>query len=432
MRRSTEQSTSPVHDGQALILFAVSSLVLIMFLALAADTGFAMSERRGAQNAADAASLAVAAAMIARGQDAAEDVATIESYLAANGYEDADYDWGYTTDPDGVWVDVDVEVPRIFLGAFYDGDWSVGTSAEASVTSVEEPFAMIALGEDPSCHPSTGIRLSGSNDMNITGGSVGSNSCIRVDGGSGDYLVDGNVEARHGVNDGHDSIQVTDGHRKGSRGSIIEDPLRHWVEPNCPALADGQESDDPHYSGPGSGHILTPGRYTSFPNSRQLSLLPGIYCIEDRVTIGSNMTARSVDADYETTGNVGSGGGVLLFVTGNSGEIRFNGQGSLQVRALSYHNPNFAGCTNACDENAAIWISQSSCNDFDATGGSESFTRGVIYAPCSGVEIGGNPGTEVLEGMIIADTVRLHGNATVNLVANQDPIDAGREIYLTR
>jgi hypothetical protein len=120
----------------------------------------------------------------------------------------------------------------------------------------------------------------------------------------------------------------------------------------------------------------------------------------------------------------------LLYASGNNGEIRFNGQGSMQIRALSYLNPNHSGCTNACEENIAVWISESSCTDFDAKGGSSTSIYGVIYAPCSSVELGGNPNASVLEGMVVADRVRIHGNATLNVIANQDPIDAAPMIYL--
>jgi hypothetical protein len=429
-QRQTLDAGSSAHEGQILIVVAVASLILFAFAALAVDVGLALSERRGAQNAADAASMAVARAMAA-GADQNELRQTAETYAELNGYEieDPDNDIRFI-DADTVEVEVSVDVPRVFLGAFYEGDWRVGTSAVATMTHVEEPFAMIALGEDAGCHPSTGIRFSGSNAVNVSGGSIGSNACIRVDGGSADILIDGNAEALHGINDGQDAIDVTDGHDKRTRTTPINDPLNHWNAPSC--STNGEVTEDPHWDSNGSAHILSPGRYSSFPggNTRQLSLLPGIYCIEDNVTIGSQVIARSVDPDYESTGQVGAGGGVLMYVTGNNGRIRFNGQGSLQIKALSYYNPNFPGCTNACEENAAIWISESSCSDFDASGGSETFIHGVIYAPCSEVELGGNPTANVLEGMIIADRIHIHGNATMNLVANQDPIEARPEVYL--
>jgi hypothetical protein len=420
------------HEGQILVMVAIASAILIAFAALAVDAGLAMAERRGAQNAADAASMAVARAM-ADGVDMADLEATAEHYGEINGYTVSLEDVNIDQDGRTVEVTVHVDVPRIFLGAFYDGDWSVSTSAEASLSAVQEPYALIALGEDPNCQNNTGIRFSGGGnaEINIREGSIGSNSCIRTDGNfQNDISVDGNVEALHGINDGHGNIVVPPGNSIRSRHTPIEDPFEHWVEPTC--SANGTVTNDPHYTGPGNGHILTPGRYTDFPNSRRLNLLPGIYCIEDRVTIGSNMVARSVDADYETTGQVGDGGGVLLFMTGNGGELRFNGQGALQVRSIAYLNPAFAGCTNACEEEAVIWVSQSSCRDLDAKGGSSSVIRGVIYAPCSDVSIGGNPDNDVLQGMIVADSVEIHGNASLNLLANQDPIDATPEIYLTR
>jgi hypothetical protein len=435
MRGATRRRQPAGYEGQVLIVAAIGSMVLLAFAALAVDVGLALSERRGAQNAADAASMAVARAMADGVFDEEELRDTAQAYAQLNGYDidDPENAVRFPSGPDGdrVEVEIVIEAPRVFLGAFYTGDWSVGSFAEATLTAVQEPYAMIALGEDPNCHPSTGLRFSGNSDMNIVGGSIGSNSCVRVDGNSLDALVDGNIEALHGINDSHDRLQTTAGHSKRTINSPIQDPFLHWIQPTC--AANGTTSSDPHWTSNGSAHILTPGRYSGFPggNTRQLSFLPGIYCIEGSVTIGSQVVARSVDPDYETTGQVGAGGGVLFLVTG-SGAINFNGQGALQIRALSYFNSAFAGCTNACEENAAIWITQSACSDFDAKGGSQTSIRGVIYAPCSDVELGGNPDTNVLEGMIVADTVHLHGNATINLVNNQDPIDATPQIYLTR
>lgn len=424
-----DQATDHQHyEGQVLIIVAVASAILIAFAALAVDAGLAMAERRGAQNAADAASMAVARAMV-DGAEIQELEATAEHYGELNGYQVTLDNVAINEQERTVEVTVHVDLPRIFLGAFYDGDWSVSTSAEASLSAVQETYALIALGEDPNCHPSTGIRFSGNVGANVLDGSIGSNACIRTDGNSGSIFVDGNVEALHGINDSHNNITVPSGNSIRTRSTAIEDPFAHWVEPTC--SANGTEVDDPHDN---RGVILSPGRYSDFPggNTRTVNLLPGVYCINDRATVGSQMVVRSVDANYQATGQVGAGGGVLLVMQGNSGELRFNGQGSLQVRSIAYLNPSFTGCTNACQEDAVVWVSQSSCRDMDATGGSSSAIRGVIYAPCSDISIGGNPSMNVLEGMIVAETIGIHGNAALNLVANQDPIEATPEIYLTR
>ncbi|TVR75833.1 MAG: hypothetical protein EA415_02525 [Sphaerobacteraceae bacterium] len=426
-----EPSRNHRQEGQVLIMVAVASAILLAFAALAVDAGLAMAERRGAQNTADAASMAVARAMV-DGAELQELEETAEYYGELNGYEVILENVAIDQDGRTVEIVVQVDVPRIFLGAFYDGDWSVSTSAEASLSAVQEPYAMIALGEDPNCQNNTGIRFSGGGNAEITiqEGSIGSNACIRTDGNfQNDILVDGNVEALHGINDSHGNIVVPPGNSIRSRNSPIEDPFDHWIEPTC--SANGTVTDDPNDN---RGVILTPGTHSGFPggNTRRINLLPGVYCIDDRATVGSNMVVRSVDADYEETGQVGDGGGVLLVMTGNNGELRFNGQGSLQVRSIAYLNPSFAGCTNACEEEAVIWVSQTSCRDMDAKGGSSTAIRGVIYAPCSDVSIGGNPDTNVLEGMIVAESVEIHGNAQLNLVANQDPIDSTPEIYLTR
>jgi hypothetical protein len=409
------------YAGQILVMFAAALVAILGFSALAVDVGFLLAERRGVQNAADAAAMA-AARQVARGNDDATAEAIGYQYAELNGYADGG-DTSVSIEVDGTEIraTVDHNVASFFLRAFYTGDWTVSASAAAEIIPDPGPFAMIALGEDANCHPSSGIRFSGTNDINVENGSIASNACIRVDGNSLDALIDGDIKALHGINDSHDRLQTTPGFHKDRLSNKVTDPFAHLVAPTC--SDDGIVEDDPH----DDGYVLHPGRYTNsnYPvpnNPGQISFLPGVYCIETLVRIGSQTTARSVDAGYLDDGEVGDGGGVLLYVTGGSGEVRFTGQGSIQIQSLGFYDPTFDDCTNACDENVVVWISDSNCSEWDSTGGTETTLEGVIYAPCSNIELGGNAGSAVLTGMIVADTIRLHGNVTLNLVADQDNI----------
>jgi Flp pilus assembly protein TadG len=77
--------THKVYEGQVLVLFAIGSIILLAFAALAVDVGLALSERRGAQNAADAATLAVARAMVEGESNQAILRQTAQHYAQVNG-----------------------------------------------------------------------------------------------------------------------------------------------------------------------------------------------------------------------------------------------------------------------------------------------------------------------------------------------------------
>src|SRR5690349_11445620 len=68
-------------DGQAMVIFALFSLVLIGAMAMSVDAGFLMAERRQVQSAADAGAMAAAKAAM-DSKSAAEITGTGQSYAA--------------------------------------------------------------------------------------------------------------------------------------------------------------------------------------------------------------------------------------------------------------------------------------------------------------------------------------------------------------
>jgi Flp pilus assembly protein TadG len=71
--------------GAALIMVALSLVLLLSFLALTVDVGVGYAERRKMQNAADAAALAGSIALTQAGATGANVKVAIDSFLAANG-----------------------------------------------------------------------------------------------------------------------------------------------------------------------------------------------------------------------------------------------------------------------------------------------------------------------------------------------------------
>jgi hypothetical protein len=92
------------HQGQVLVLFALSSLVLLAAMGLVLDGGYNFAMRREMQNAADAAALA-GSQLLAGDTDSTQILAVVQSVAVQNGVPDAsDVTCQYVTDAnlDGV------------------------------------------------------------------------------------------------------------------------------------------------------------------------------------------------------------------------------------------------------------------------------------------------------------------------------------------
>ena len=171
--------------GQVMVLFALMITVLIGFTALAIDATYLMSERRAAQNAADAAAMAVGKAL-ARNLNSSGSLVTqsdaeaiAERFAGLNGFPDD----GSTTvvqppilkpsppfHPRQVTVTVTRQLEPFFLRALYTGPWSVSATATATVITTGEHFGLLALGRD-----GDGVVFGG-----LSAGGSGSTSCTKV------------------------------------------------------------------------------------------------------------------------------------------------------------------------------------------------------------------------------------------------------------
>lgn len=273
------------HDGQVLIIVAVASIVFVLFLALSVDAGLALSERRGAQNAADAASMAVARAMIDDVTDEAKLRATALHYAELNGFDldEGEIEVEFPEGTDGTLVDIVVrhEVPRVFLGAFYDGDWSVSAGAAASLETIPYDYGLIALDEAGSP-----IRATGNTHVRVIEGGMMSNGDIEC-AGSSTITAETAVHAS-GVHDTR-GICVIEGDEETREGvSMIDDPLAGTPGPSAPSfpndLPDGEcEYQDESYN---SVAVCSPGHYTSWSwaSGYGIRFEPGTYLFDTDVS----------------------------------------------------------------------------------------------------------------------------------------------------
>lgn len=308
------RSLHRAHRGQVLVLLAVGSVILIGFLALAIDVGYLLSQRRGVQNAADAGALAVAVAMLKGEQNAAVLTSTAAYYAEQNGYAVTP-----TVTPDfpgkKVTVELTYDVPKFFLGVVYSGRWQTRASAVASVEPEPIDAAILALNPNGS-----GIVTSGNTVINVTGGSVMSNSRISTSG----YTK---IQSTHWVN-AHKGFNETGnsnligGHGTDQSAPMIPDPfdgkLSPPVMPAFPGNPVPTVNPPPQATCPTGGTQVPVGTYTANCAAPWYPLLPSFEFRGDQYRF-LNGSKIELQASRTVLGN-----GTFNFV-GNNGGISANG-----------------------------------------------------------------------------------------------------------
>lgn len=218
-------------QGQALVIFALCSLVLIGVLALSVDAGFLMAERRQVQAAADAAALAAARAALDN-KSAGEILATGQSYGALNAGVGTNgvavsrppATGPYAGNSNYIQVTVTKQVQRFFLGAIYTGPWQVSATATAGVEREGFNAALLALNSTAG-----GINTSGSTTINVLGGSIVSNYEIRTSG-STTLRADEWVVANDGFRTSGATI-IDGGLGENPAAPEVPDPLATVLQP---------------------------------------------------------------------------------------------------------------------------------------------------------------------------------------------------------
>ncbi len=349
--------------GQVLIIFALASLALIGFVALSVDAGFLLAERRQAQNAADAGALAAATDVLRNKslsvvQTAGKDYGAINANVPAG---NVTINWPPASGPyagNSKYVEAIVtkNVTKFFVGAVYTGDWKVTARAVAGVEPEPRAYALLALN-------SPGIYINGTTNVTIQNGSAMSNTIINSSGGSNVFTAGGSIDAAGSIN-GNGNWSAPGG--INTNQSAIPDPLLGTPAPpkGLPMLAPVDCS---------STCVLLPGYY----NNQNINIkgtatfLPGIYYFDG-----------STKLDLQNTNSWIKGSGVMFYFAGGS---KFTpGNGNIQISAPS-STPYSGGVTGML-----LWIAN--CSTFDSQGNGEFAVEGIIYAPCSHVELHGTPG----------------------------------------
>jgi Flp pilus assembly protein TadG len=141
-RRWTHRRQRPPLAGQTLVIFALATLVLVGALGLVLDGGYDYAQRRQMQNAADAAALAGASALLGNNATGFTVWSTVQTVAQKNGVSDV------TNNVTCVYLDK-TQTPLASPASCNDTPFASGTDVSAVRVTVHEThttFVMRALG----------------------------------------------------------------------------------------------------------------------------------------------------------------------------------------------------------------------------------------------------------------------------------------------
>ena len=399
------------------------------FTALAIDGGLVYSDRRHAQNAADASSLAggAAAAMRLENQyityqewkcndpgvrsaEAAAEASAIER-ATSNDFaidDDMSDNHGVTTEcgsqDNGTWVDnyIDVitnitkDTPTAFAQFVFNGPLRNTVDAVTRVrprSPVAVGNAVVALREDCPNSNTGGVHFDGTSDIIVTGGGIFSNACMVAGGNPGITVNDGGIACTGGgcyTSNGNPAISPAP-----DEGTV---PLPRFTflvpPPDCSALAND-------YGSHSGGGTIQPGRYSQIRvtgGGSNLVMEPGLYCVSGGVRFN---------------GGTITGDGVTIFI--ENGDFDTSGNVFVDLIAPPANETDCTVCPPALP-GVLIYLPEGNDGEVSLLGTSDSEYLGLVYAPDGMIEAGGS-GSELSEihAQLVGDTVKLHGTTTVNI-----------------
>jgi hypothetical protein len=169
-----------------------------------------------------------------------------------------------------------------------------------------------------------------------------------------------------------------------------------------------------------SSVTLSPGHYGSMPpkpSMKNITLQPGVYCIDTEIRIGSTDT-------FIVSGTFPTDPGVFLYIK-PGGSYTINGGSTAQIWGIN--DANIAlDSTLEPYKNYLIYAAPNYFSGSPATctinGGSTSWFKGTIYSPYCNVTINGGSGPTGFQSQVIAYTVKFAGTSDIYLT-----YDAGNE-----
>jgi hypothetical protein len=418
------------EEGQVLVFLSICFVVLLGFAALAIDGGMVFSDRRHAQNAADAASLAggSSAAHFMRAhnvnynaficgtggtvstQYAAETAAITQAalcdYVIDNDVSDkhgvtvtcAINDLGSYEDKH---LDIITKITRDTATNFAHLVYTGPLRNEVEAIARIYPPAPLAFGKaiialnDAACSGNKyGVIFSGSSNTTVTGGGVWSNGCLTGNGTSFTVTVNNGGVGYAGSSSG----TLTNINPSPQN---IPSPLPDYStvvnEPDCSSL--------PNRTVPGGGDTtIEPGVYDriKWTGGGALSLNPGLYCITG--SQGMDINGGSLN-----------GNGVTIFLT--NGGVTINGN----VSPVDLRAPEETPDPSPAVPGILIYLANGNTETVSVTGNSTSFYLGTVYAPDGDLYFSGSSGTTpTFNTQLIGNNVEVSGGATIDINFHDD------------
>lgn len=440
--RNSLNSGRDSERGQALVVFALILVGLMLAGALALDVGFIMLERRDQQNAADAAALAGARLLpnSSAARSAASSVATANGFT--NGVDSATVSIGATSTR--VLVRIGRNLPSFFASVAGRTDWDVGALAVAISLQDQPPFAALTALNEHACEA---LKITGTGVISSWGDVQVNSDCptnaLAISG-------QGNLDLQH---DGL-ACWVVGGYQiSGKAQGEYCDPPQPGVPlpfpissmpsneatPTAPLQIAGTTKAIPDGCPGTTGYSDTTPKTCQFQSSYRgttwrlypgyypggIKLQGGTFYMEPGIyhLAGGGFTVTSTGTtavSVEAGGVPPSGspppptGGILLFNTTHSnfgsGPINIGGNGGV----FNFHP--LGGLDESCAGESEGWNRYLIFQDpavtltVDINGGSNIMNaRGLVVAPTAQVKLNGGTGTLNIDA-IVSDTYQINGN----------------------
>lgn len=445
----------PRERGQALIIIAFAAIGLFLIAGLAIDGSHKYSDRRHAQNAADTAAVAAALKMAQeeiKGNHtgvkcppvsgsptpACADVIT----AAKNRASDNHYDDNKVTNI----VEVSIPPATGIYSNCSDIHFDCNDYVQVVITSTRDTWFMRLLGIDQFTNVVNAVasKRSQTDFFDIDGSAVVALSpegcALMSQGGTNVTVIGGGLYSNSDAScsfkkDSCAGITDIDADTSGTVGTITmvggaSVNTGCMPDANLVAATTKQIPFPPPYeqlaepavcshplttiSGNPSSAVLSPGHYSAMPpkpNMKDITLQPGVYCIDTEIRIGSTDT-------FIVTGTFEVDPGVFLYIK-PGGSFTFNGGSTVQI--WGDHDPTSP--YNGYLIYAAPDYSTGSPVTCNINGGSLSMFKGTIYAPYCAITMNGGSGPTGFQSQIIGYTVKFSGTSDIYLTydANDTP-----------
>ena len=374
------------EKGQALILITFAMVALIGFAALAIDGSEVLSDRRHAQNAADASAFAAALTKTKGGDfDYAAHVRATSNGYDNNGSSNIvdvynpPIDGNYAGNNEYIQIKITSKVKTSFARVI--GTSEVTNRVQAVARAIPGTIAPMfggsaVVGLNPTvCNA---VFYNGNANMTLTGSGIYVNSSCQP-------IAFGNQSGSPGVLTAP-CLQTVGGYSYSAGKVIMDIPgcpksgVSPMLTPPLPKISCGTQTAVK------TGDTLSPGNWTgAFPPNGVTHLQPGVYCVDGSFQVNGGDTLIGDD--------------VVIYM--KTGTLKWNGGATIKLNA-----PNTGDY-----KGLLIYQPPTNINDLTINGNGDSAIVGSIFAPGAQVIVEGGGGASGLECQIIGDTVKLSGSS---------------------